>query len=51
MCVPFWVVGVDCGSCWDGGKDARVCLFFLLEQLVGLVGMEVRTRVCTFLTC
>ena len=51
MCVPFWPVGAGVGPCCHGGKDACVCLFGLLMQLVGLVGMEVSARVCAFLTC
>ena len=46
VCVPFWPVGVAGGPFWQEGKGACVCLFGLLEQLVGLFGMEARACVC-----
>jgi len=51
VCVPFWPVGVVGGPFWHGVKGACVCLFDLLEQVVGLFDIEVRARVCACLAC
>ena len=49
--LQVWPVGQVGGPFWHGDKDACVCLFGLLMQLVGLVGMEVSAHVCAFLAC
>ena len=51
MCMPFWTVDAVGGPCCHGGKDASVCLFDLLMQLVVLFGTEAKTRVYVFFAC
>jgi len=49
--MPFWPVDAVGGPFWHGGEGACVCLFGLLDQVVGLVHTEARTRVYAFLAC
>jgi len=43
--LQVWPVGAIGGPFWHGCKDACVCLFGMLEQLMGLFGMD-EGRVC-----